>query len=251
MSATTTAAPQAPQSIGAIGRIIGAIANPRPTFEDIARKPTWLAPLLTLTIIGIALAMVMGQRVDWMQVAHQRIEKVHFAAAQIEKLPPDKQLAAYNSQATRAKMGNYAGGLVGTAILALILGGVYLGLFNLAGGGFTFQQSFSLVNYGLLPLGIKALLGIPIVLMKDPSAIDPQNFVASNLGAFLSQDAPLWKIGLASSVDVFVLWSVVLLAFAYGAANPKKVSFGKALSITLGVYIAFTLFFTGIAAMFS
>jgi Yip1-like protein len=251
MAATTTAAPQAPQSIGAFGRIIGAIVNPRPTFEDIARKPNWLVPLLVLTLLNIGVAVIMGQRIDWMAVAHQRIEKVHFAAAQIEKLPPDQQQQAYNRQAMSAKFGVYIGGVLGTVILALILGGIYLGLFNLAGGGFTFQQSFSLVNYGLLPLGIKALLGIPIVLMKDPSAIDPQNFVASNLGAFLSPDAPLWKIGLASSVDVFVLWSVVLIALAYSAANPKKVSYGKALSITLGVYIAFTLLFTGIGAMFS
>jgi hypothetical protein len=133
----------------------------------------------------------------------------------------------------------------------LILGGIYLGLFNVVGGGFTFQQSFSLVNYGLLPLGIKALLGIPIVLMKDPSAIDPQNFVASNLGVLLQPDAPLWKVGLASSVDLFVIWSVVLIAVAFTAANPKKISFGKAVTITLGVYVAFTLFFAGIGAMFA
>ncbi len=252
MATTTAAVPEAPQQhIGAFGRLIGALVNPRPTFEDIARKPSWLAPLLLITLISIALTVVMGQRLDWAQVAHQRIEKSHFASAQIDKLPPDQQQAAFNRQAISAKITNYVTGVIGTALLALVLAGIYLGLFNLAGGGFTFHQSFSLVNYGLLPLGIKALLGIPIVLVKDPSAIDPQNFVASNLSALVPSDAALWKLGLASSVDIFVLWSVVLVAVAFSAANPKKISFGKALTITLGVYIGFTLFFTGIAAMFS
>lgn len=249
MAATTAAVPETPKHIGAFGRIVGAIVNPRPTFEDIARKPSWLLPLLLITLVSIALTVIMGQRVDWMQVAHQRIEKSHFASAQIDKLPPDKQQAAFNRQAIAAKISNYAIGVIGTTLLALILSGIYLGLFNLSGAGLKFRQSFSLVCYGLLPLGIKALLGIPIVLMKDPSAIDPQNFVASNLGAFLSSDAPLWQTTLGNSIDLFVLWSIVIIAIAFSAANPKKVSFGKAFAIVFGVFAAFTLFFTGLAAL--
>ncbi|MGH9709256.1 MAG: hypothetical protein ACRD37_01760, partial [Candidatus Acidiferrales bacterium] len=107
MATTTAAVPETPQHIGAFGRLIGAIVNPRPTFEDIARKPTWLVPLLVITLVSIALTVVMGQRVDWMQVAHQRIEKSHFAAAQIDKLPADQQQAAFNRQAISGKITNY------------------------------------------------------------------------------------------------------------------------------------------------
>jgi len=249
MATVTAAVPETPQHIGALGRLIGAIINPRPTFTDIARKPDWLVPLLLITLISIALTVIMGQRVDWMQVAHQRIEKSHFASTQIDKLPPAQQQAAFNRQAMSGKISNYVIGVIGTTLLALLLSGIYLGLFNLAGAGVKFRQSFSLVTYGLLPLGIRALLGIPIVLMKDPSAIDPQNFVASNLGAFLPSDAPLWQITLGNSFDLFVVWSIVIIAIAFSAANPKKVSFGKAFSIIFGVFVAFTLFFTGLAAL--
>lgn len=251
MAVTSAAVPEAPQAMGAFARIIGALFSPRPTFEDVARKPGWLAPLLTFTIISIGLSTVMGQRVDWMQVARQRIEKSHFAAQQIAKLPPDQQQQAYNRQAIGGKIGVYVVGVIFPAILALVLSAIYLGLFNLAGAGVSFFQSFSLVCYGLLPLGVKSLLGIPVVLMKDPAAIDPQNFIASNLGAFMPSDAALWKVGLASSVDIFVLWSVVLVAVAFSAANPKKISFGKALGIAFAVYAGFTLLFTAIGAMFS
>jgi len=249
MAATTAAVPDAPKPISAIGRIIGAIVNPRPTFEDIARKPSWLAPLLLITTVSIVLTAIMGQRVDWVQVSRAQIEKSHFASSQIEKLPPDQQQRAFNRQATSAKIGNYVTGVVGTALLTLVLSAIYLGLFTLTGAGLKFRQAFSLVAYGLLPLGIKALLGIPIVLMKDPSAINPQNFIASNLGAFLPSDAPLWQITLGTSMDLFVLWSIVIIAIAFSAANPKKLSFGKAFSVIFGVFVAFTLIFTGLAAL--
>lgn len=251
MSATTAAVPEAPQPISPFGRVIGVLTNPRPTFEDIARKPNWLVPLLLITLVTIVLVGIMGQRVDWVQVANQRIAKSHFAAQQIAKLPPDQQQAAMNRQVIATKIGVYVGGVVGTAILALILSAIYLGLFNLSGAGLSFLKSFSLVSYGLVPLGIKALLGIPIVLMKDPSAIDPQNYIASNLAAFLPSDAALWKITLGASLDIFVLWSIVLMAIAFSAANPKKISFGKGLGITLGVFALFTLLFTGIAVLTS
>jgi hypothetical protein len=251
MATTAAAAPQAPQSIGAFGRIIGAIINPRPTFEDIARKPTWLAPILLMTAIGIALSVVIAQRVDWNQVARQQIEKSHFAAQQIEKLPPEQQQLAFQRQALSGKIGSYTRGGLGTILLALLLGAILLGLFNLAGAGLNFHTSFSLVSFGILPLTIRDLLGIPIILMKDPSAIDPQNFIASNIGAFLPSDVSLWKMALGSSVDIFVLWSVVLTAVAFSAANPKKINLGKALTITFGLYIAFTLLGVGVAALFS
>ena len=251
MATTTAAVPQTPQSMGAFARIFGVLFNPRPTFEDIARKPGWLAPLLTIMVFSIALGAIMGQRVDWTAVAQRQIEKSHFAAAQIAKLPADQQQAALNRQAIAGKIGVYAAGVVFPVLLALILGAIFMGLFNISGAGVSFFQSFSLISYALLPLAVKALLGIPVVAMKDPAAIDPQNYIASNLGALMPSDAALWKVGLATSIDVFVLWSVVLAAVAYSAANPKKISFGKALGITFGVFAGFTLLFTAIGAAFS
>jgi hypothetical protein len=252
MATTTAAVPEAPQQhIGAFGRLIGAIVNPRPTFEDIARKPSWLVPILVMTVISIVLSVAINQRVDWPQVVQQRIEKSHFASQRLDQLPQEQRQANLELQAKGSRIFVYVRGVLGTTLLTLVLGGIYLGLFNLAGAGLTFGQSFSLVAYALLPSAIKDLLGIPIVLMKDPGAIDPQNFIASNLGALVSSDAAMWKTVLASSVDIFVLWSVVLVAVAFSAANPKKITFGKALTITLGVFIAFTLVITGITAMTS
>ena len=251
MSTTTAAVPQTPQSMGVFARIFGVLFNPRPTFEDIACKPGWLVPLLVVIVVGIALGAVIAQRADWTAVSQQQIARSHFLSQRIEQLPPDQKAAVYHRQALSGKIGAYAAPVVFPILLALILGAIYMGLFNAAGAGVSFFKSFSFVSYALLPLAVKSLLGIPVVMTKDPAAIDPQNFLASNLGALLPSDTALWKIALASSIDIFVLWSVVLVAVAFSAANPKKISFGKALGIAFSVFVFFTLVATGIAALTS
>src|SRR5579859_2307310 len=100
MATTTAVAPEAPERhIGAFGRIIGALVNPRPTFEDIARKPSWLVPILVMTVISIVLSVAINQRVDWPQVVQQRIEKSHFASQRLDQLPPEQRQANLELQA--------------------------------------------------------------------------------------------------------------------------------------------------------
>src|SRR5437870_1776780 len=77
MSTTPVIAPEAPQTPGPInhfGRIIGAFFSPKATFEDIVRRPSWTIPVLLITILGIMVAFVMNQKVDWRDVASKRIE---------------------------------------------------------------------------------------------------------------------------------------------------------------------------------
>jgi Yip1-like protein len=250
---TTPAAASEPQApINHLGRIVGALFSPKATFEDIAKRPTWIAPLLVLTLIWFALNVVLVRRVDWLQVTRDQIEKNRFAASQIERLEPDKREAAYESGARRGKISRYVRGVIGWPLLTLVFGGIYLGTFKLFGGArINFSQSFALVAHAYVPLGLRELIAIPVSLVKDPSAIDPENFLASNVAAFLPGDAPLWQIALGASADLFGLWALVLIAFAFSAADPKKVTFGKASSIAFGVWAVITLFFTGLAWAFS
>jgi Yip1 domain len=252
MASTPAAVPsQAPASMSSIGRIFGVFFSPKQTFADIARRPDWVVPLLLMTIISLGLSYFINARVDWNSVALQRIEESHFASSRIDQLPPDQKQQVIHRQAVSGKVGRWVRGATGTAFLALILTLVYWGAFNLLGGaGASFGLSFSLVMYSLLPIAIKELLEIPILFLKDPSSIDPDNFFASNPAAILN-GIPAWEKVLLGSLDIFSLWSALLVAVAFSAANPKKVSLGKAIGLVALVYIGLTLLFTGIVAPFS
>ncbi len=60
--------------------------------------------------------------------------------------------------------------------------------------------------------------------------------MATNAGAFLSDDAPKWQEALLSSFDLFTIWSMILMAIGYSAINPKKISYGKALGTIVLVW---------------
>jgi Yip1 domain len=242
---------QAPASAGSFGRMIGVFFTPRQTFGEIARQPNWVVPLLVMTLISLCLSWAINKRVDWRQVTEDRIEQSRFASSRMDQLPPDQRRQAIDRQAASAPITRYVRGAVGTALLALILGVVYFGVFNLlAGAGVSFSQAYSLIMYTLLPIALKELIEIPILFIKDPSTIDPDNFLASNPAAILS-NIPAWEKVLLGSFDLFSLWGALLVAVAFSAANPKKVSFGKALGLVAAVYIGLTLLFTGILAPFS
>lgn len=244
-------AQSAPPSTGSFGRMIGVFFTPRPTFGEIARQPNWVVPLLVMTLISLCLSYAINKRVDWRQVTEDRIEQSHFASSRIDQLPPDQRRQTIDRQAASAPITRYVRGAIGTALLALILAVIYLGVFNLlAGAGVKFSQSYSLVMYSLLPIALKELIEIPILFIKDPSTIDPDNFLASNPAAVLS-NIPGWEKVLLGSIDLFVLWSTLLIAVAFSAANPKKVSLGKAIALVAVVYIVITLLFTGLLVPFS
>jgi hypothetical protein len=48
--------------ISPFGRIFGVLFSPKPTFEDIARKPTWLLPVIIMALLGAVVAVGINQK---------------------------------------------------------------------------------------------------------------------------------------------------------------------------------------------
>jgi hypothetical protein len=255
MSTVPTAAPVAPEpsKIGAFGRLFGVLFSPGETFADIARKPGWIVPWLFLTITGLMISYALVQKVDWVQAQRTQMERVPMAARQFEQMTPEQRDQALQRGAAQAKVMRYVRGAIGSLLLMVIMGGIYLGLFNAIGGaGINYKMALTMTGYGYVPMGLRELIGALVVFIKpDPGGIDPENFLASNAAAFLPDTAPLWQIALGASFDVFGIWCIILLAMGFAASNPKKVSFGKAMGIVLGVFFVFLLFGLGVAAIFS
>lgn len=252
--ATTTAtpAPDAQPPMTAISRIFGVLFNPKATFSDIAQKPGWVAPMALMLLISIGLSVTLARRADWVEVSKEQIAKSKFAARQIDQLTEDQKERAYEQAATRSKVIRYVRGFIGWPLLLLIVSAVYFGAFKLIGGARTnFATAFAITTFAHLPVALRELIAIPVTLLKDPSAIDPENFLASNPAAILGNDIPAWQTVPLVFLDVFSLWALVLMAIGFSATDPKKLPFGKSLGIVAGVSVSFMLFFTMIAWIFS
>ena len=249
MATTPAPAPEAQATLSPFGRVIGVLFSPKRTFEDIARKPSWAAPIVLLTLIGLSVNIVLANKADWRSFSEEQLMN----SPRGQQIPPDQKELAIERGAKGNQYFCYVRGVVGTPFLALFLALIYWGAYALIGGArLTFGKSFAVVAFTMVPGGIRELLGIPILILKDPSTLgNPYNFVGSNPGAYMSMSDPKWLSALASSFDVFIIWSVVLTAIGFHCMDPKKLTMSKSAGIAVGVYLFFTVLGSAIAWVFS
>lgn len=246
VAATGVAEPQ--QQISDFGRVIGALTSPGATFADIVRKPKWVTPVLLSTVLGIAFSFVMNQRINWQS----------FIIKQIEKSPRGADLS-YEQKAQQAAMGakfssgiTYAIGACGAILGAVILGGIYLLLFNVMGGaGTNYKTAMSIVAHAQMTGLVFGPLTIIVMLLRPYGDVDPENMIATSVSAFLPEDAPRWMQSIGQSVELFWIWTMVLLAIGFAATNPKRLSTGKAFALIAGLWVVWVMIRAGGAAMFS
>jgi len=252
MATTATPAPEAPAPVSSIGRIFGAIFNPKETFASIAKQPTWFLPLLLFCVFQISLIAIFSQHVGWRAFMERQNQNNSRVEKQMEQMTPDQREQMLNNQVKIAPIIGYVGAVVGPFIGAVVVAAIFLAVFNFVlGARIGFKSSLGIVSYAWVPGLIGILLGIVIIFIKDPSTVDLQNLVASNPGAMLSDDSPRWLVSLLGSFDIFSFWNMILMAFGFSATDTKKISFGKALGAILGVWACYVLIKVGLAAAFS
>jgi len=240
------AQPQA--AISPFGRIVGVFFSPKATFEDIAKKPGWVAPILLTTVLSIISVVALNQRMNWRDYIIQ----------QMDKNPRAAQLSADQKQqqadmATKFTVGIvYTSGFLVPICFALIVGLVMWGAYNLlAGAGARFSQAFSIAAHASLVGIVSTPLFLLVLFLKPPGTIDPENPLATNLAALLSEDAAKWLVTLCKSFDVFTFWTLILIAIGFAAVNPKKLKGAKSFTIAFTVWAVYVVLRVGWAFIFS
>jgi Yip1 domain len=252
MASPVTPSPESAASVSSIGRIFGAIFSPKPTFESIVKRPTWILPLILFSLLSIVTVFIFGQRVGWRSFMIRQNQQNSRLQKQMDQMTPEQRETMLDRQTKIAPIFGYVFGVLGIFIVAVIVAAILMVAFNMmTGGGIGFTTSLGIVTHSWLPGLIGGLLGILVLFLKDPSTIDLQHLVATNAGAFLSDDAPKWQDALLSSFDLFTFWSMILMGIGYSAANPKKISFGKALATIVVLWAIFVVCKVGISAAFS
>lgn len=250
MATTSLPAPEAQSqpAIGPFGRIIGVFFSPKPTFEDIVRTPTWVLPIVLLTIFSIAVCFAINQRVNWREFMSQQIEKSPQAAS----LSAEQKEQRIEAGAKFSPIFTYVVGVVGPILGTLIVGLVMWGAYNLLGGANTnFSTSFAITSHAFLTGLVSSVLFLLILYLKPYGTVDLENPVAANVAAFLPDDAAKWLVTLGKSIDIFTIWTLILLAIGFAATNPKKLRGSKPLVIAFSVWVAFVVCRVGWAFIFS
>jgi len=248
VATTPVPAPEAQATISPIGRVIGVFFSPKPTFEDITRKPSWVVPVVLLTLFSIAVSFSINQRVNWREFIAQQMEKNPSAA----QLSPEQKEQRIEGGAKFTPPFTYAIGFLGPICVTLVVALVMWGAYNLLGGANTnFPTAFGITSHAFLTGLISSPLFILVLYLRPTGSVDLENPVAANLAAFLPDDSAKWLVALCKSFDLFSLWTLILLAIGFAATNPKKLKGGKAFSIAFTVWAIFVVLRVGWAAIFS
>jgi hypothetical protein len=250
--ATTTSLPapdaQSQPAISPIGRVFGVFFSPKATFEDIVRRPSWVVPLVLLTLFSIGVSFAINQRINWRE----------FMAQQIEKNPRSANMSAEQKQqqieggAKFSPMFTWAIGVCGPILFTLVIALVMWGAYSLLGGANTnFGTSFAITSHAALTGLVSSLLFILVLYLKPPGTVDLENPVATNIAVFLPDDSAKWLVALLKSIDIFTFWTLILLAIGFGATNPKKLRGSKAFTIAFSVWAIYVVCRVGGAWIFS
>lgn len=249
MATTTVApAPEAQPSLSAAGRVFGVFFSPKPTFEDIVRKPSWAAPVILLTLLSVVVCIALNQRMNWQDYIAQQVEKSPRAA----QMSAEQKAQQASVGAKYAPVVTYVFGVPAPFVFILILSLVMWGAYSLLGGISTnFSTSLSIIAHSSLVSGVSSILFLLILYLKPAGTFDLENPVAANAAAFLPEDSEKWLVTLCKQFDIFTFWILILIGIGFAAINSRKMKAGKGISIAFGLWLAYVVVRTGIAWVFS
>ena len=133
-------------------------------------------------------------------------------------------------------------------LIALVMWGITSGILS---APVRFGQVFAIVAYAELPGLLKSIMIAVLVQVKNAADINLQNPLMFNPGAFMDpQTSSKFIYTVASWLDLFTLWIILLMATGLKAAAGKKLSFGGALFAVVlpwAVIVLISATFAGLA----
>ena len=231
---------EATPRLSAPARIINTFIAPSKTFDDIRLRPSWTAFLLPFVLVWIfsfGYFYTVDKQIGIETIMQQNMEHLpQFIQDAMQRIPPDQQQK--NLERQRRSVLYYS--WINFLIIGAVAAALFMVAFNFGlEAGVPYKNALTIYFYAMLPKILWALLAI-VVLYKgvDPGGFNMENPVNTNIAAFFDR----WSMNrflytMLSFIDIFTIWSVILLAIGFMRSSAKKISMGGALAAVICVYI--------------
>jgi hypothetical protein len=245
-----SSAPQTTPPLSEGARIINTFIAPSKTFTDLRRNAAWWGPFLLMVIVSTVFVYTAGQKIGFRKIMENQMQAQPKAQARMESLPADQRERQMEAGAKVSGIISYCFPVI-LLIMWLIIATAMFATFKVAAGAdVSFGISLAIVIYAALPLTLKSVLGIVSVLAGiNPDSFSFQNPVATNPGYFMNPADGIFAYGLATALDVFMIWTLVLTAIGFTCVS--KVKKGTAFAIVFGWWAILTLGTTALSAALS
>jgi hypothetical protein len=217
-----SSAPVEPErSGGFLGNLVDVYFSPRQAFTRIVGKPSFLVPFVAFLVLVLGFTALWMSKLDPVEFMKTQLEE----SGQWDKIPADQREGILESAAGRMRTFGWIGPVVFTPLMLLVVAGALLFVFRfLYGSEAVFKQALAIVSWCFFATGLVTTpLTVLVLYLKGEWSVTPDQAVRANLSVLLDKSEaarPLWT--LFSSIDVFTLWLVFLLAVGFGVASRKS-----------------------------
>lgn len=248
--ADTATPSDVPQSVPAkpfLSRLIGVFIEPGETFDDIARKPGFIAPLILLVLVSLSVVETMLAKIGTYRIILESLRQSGRAA----NMDPAQLHQVVERTAGITSIGMQVSALFGAPVFLLLVAGFGLLVLNgFFGQHAKFKQVFSVTCYANLPSIVGGVMAVAIMFFGDPDAFNARSPAPTNPGYFLNPLTTSHVVfAIASSLDVVVFWFMILLAMGLSRVAEKKVKAGSIFLTFLGVWALLVIAKVGFALL--
>jgi hypothetical protein len=239
---------EAPSSgLSEIGRLTGVFFEPTKTFADIAERPRWLAPMLLLMAATLVFIYLIGQHLGWEDIVRQSLAN----SSRLSQMTAEQRERAVQTAARVASITAYAAPIA-VPVSYLAIAGVLLGLVSgILSTPVKFRQVFAVICYSGLTGLVSTALSIVVLYLKPAGEFNYQNPVAFNIGAYLNPlTTSKFLYSLATSMNLFTIWTIILIAIGLKQAGGRNLSYGGAFFAVLLPWLVVVFGGAGLSAVF-
>jgi hypothetical protein len=235
-----------PAALSEGARIIDTFIAPSKTFTDLRRNASWWGPWLLISIFALIFVYSLGRQIGFEQISRNEI--AHSSRAdQFDKLPADQQASQLRITSTVTRYISYGTPVMILLYLAVITAVLWATFKFATGADISFKTAYAIIFYASLPGVIGSILGtISMFAGVDPEGFNVNNPVATNPAYFMDRAGNKFLYGMASGLDVLMIWTIVLMGIGFSCNS--KVKRGTAIAIVAGWYLFWKLAVSALAA---
>lgn len=224
--------------------------DPAAVFAKVRERGMWAAPLIATALITMLFSFYVSRTIGLENITRRFFDE---HPAMSSRMPADKREEAIQKSGSTGRLafGSVMGGAV-SVIITLIIASVVMAMLAIMDRKPALPKVLGAIAWAAFPFAVVGcVMGVLILYFsKDPSELDPQTLIATNLAAMLDKNTTShFLYSLAGALDFLTLGKIGLMS--YGTAKVSGVSFGSALAVIGTLWLVWVLLRAGFAAAFS
>ena len=227
--------------------------SPAATFRDAAQsgKRPWIVPMIACCLLALATNVMVVNVIGLETLTRTQLESKPQVA---ERLGPEAidRISREAGESQARKWISYAAAFFFTPVILCLIAGLILGGLLMTGAETNFSSTLtatSLTWYVYMVIQAIAM-AIFLLAVKDFTGVDFTNPIMLNPSIFLDQTTTSPALySLASSLDLVTFFVIYLLSLGLSSVS-RGVTFSKALTVVVVLWVVYVLGKVGFAALF-